>query len=262
MPGTALVRAAHIEPSLAVTVVASVLARSAGQEPSAVVVVALAVLAGQLSVGWSNDWLDAGRDRAAGRADKPIPSGDVSVETVRAAALVALPVALLLSGPSGVAATAVHAGALAAAWGYNLRLKATALSVVPYAVAFGLLPSFVTLPVSGWAPWWATATAALLGAGAHFTNTLPDLAHDASSGVQGLPHILGARRSQLAAAALLGGAVMVLLAGTWPAAAPALVVALASLGLVVVAAARASFRLTIAAALGVLVTFLLSGARL
>ena len=45
--------------------------------------VALAVLAGQLSVGWSNDYLDRERDRAAGRTDKPVAAGELSPTLVR-----------------------------------------------------------------------------------------------------------------------------------------------------------------------------------
>jgi len=40
--------------------------------------VTIAVLLGQLSIGWQNDWTDAERDRAAGRADKPISAGEIS----------------------------------------------------------------------------------------------------------------------------------------------------------------------------------------
>ena len=41
------------------------------------------------------------------------------------------------------------------------------------------------------APVWITAAGALLGAGAHFANVLPDLEDDARTGVRGLPHRIG-----------------------------------------------------------------------
>ena len=73
---------------------------------------------------------------------------------------------------------------MAAAWSYNARLKATAASWVPYALAFGAVPSIVVLalPDGGVAPWWATAAGALLGVGAHLCNALPDLEEDLARG--------------------------------------------------------------------------------
>ncbi|HEV8298430.1 MAG TPA: hypothetical protein VGQ20_14090, partial [Acidimicrobiales bacterium] len=61
-----LLRASHFQPALSVTVIATVLAVSVGRGAGSIVV-ALAVAAGQLSVGWSNDYLDRDRDRRTGR---------------------------------------------------------------------------------------------------------------------------------------------------------------------------------------------------
>ena len=120
-----------------------------------------------------------------------------------------------LSLLSGWRATIVHCVAVGLAWAYDLRLKATAWSIVPYTVAFGLLPVFVVLglPGSPLPPWWAPLAGALLGAGAHFANTLPDLADDLATGVRGLPHRLGARVSRVLSAALLLSASVVLAFG-------------------------------------------------
>ena len=60
----ALLRAAHGVPTLAVTVLALLLAVTADLGPARTALVTAAVLAGQLSIGWSNDLVDAGRDRA------------------------------------------------------------------------------------------------------------------------------------------------------------------------------------------------------
>jgi len=141
-----LVRACHFQPTLAVTAVTTGLAALAGRSAWGCVAVAAAVLAGQLSTGWSNDWFDAPRDRAAGRTDKPIVAGDVSVGTVRAAACTALVAAVPLSLLSGWRAAGAHLVAIASAWAYNLGLKATVVSPVPYALSFGLLPAFVAQP--------------------------------------------------------------------------------------------------------------------
>jgi len=204
-----LVRACHPDACAAVTVMAAALAASTGRSPAGVVAVGAAVLAGQLSVGWHNDWWDAERDRQAGRADKPIAVGLVGRAEVGRAAVVAAVATVPLSFLSGWRAAVAHLVAVALAWSYNLRLKGTALSFVPYAASFPLLVAFVSLGRAGhpWPPWWALVTAALLGCGAHLVNAAPDLADDLAAGITGLPQRLGRRRSVL-------GAVGLLLAGT------------------------------------------------
>jgi len=213
-PVGALVRASHPEPTVAVTAIATALAVSAGLGGRAVLVAA-AFLSGQLSVGWSNDWIDAARDRRDARADKPVARGELPVQHVRTAALVALVLCIPLSLALGPAAGLLHLAAVAAAWGYNARLKATAWSWAPYALAFGSVPSIVTLALADrqLAPWWATVAGALLGVGAHLTNALPDLEEDLAHGIRGLPHRLGARRAAALAAVLLLAAALVLALG-------------------------------------------------
>ena len=49
-----------------------------------------AVLAGQLTIGWGNDLVDAERDRQVGRADKPLAHGELSTAAVRLARKAAL----------------------------------------------------------------------------------------------------------------------------------------------------------------------------
>jgi 4-hydroxybenzoate polyprenyltransferase len=207
----ALLRACHPEPTAAVTLMSTGLAVTTGRDVRGVLLVAAAVLAGQLSIGWLNDALDARRDAAAGRADKPVATGTVSARTVGAAAAVAAVVCVPLSLASGAVAGGVHLVAVAGGWAYDLGMKSTALSVLPYVVSFGLLPLFVVLGLPGAAPpWWLPVAGALLGAGAHFANVLPDLDDDAATGVRGLPHRLGAPLSRIAAAALLLTATVVL----------------------------------------------------
>ncbi len=207
----ALLRASHPEPTVMVTALAMVLAVGTGRAAAGVAAVGAAVLAGQLSVGWHNDWLDSGRDAASGRPDKPVAAGDISRRTVAWCALAALAAAVPLSFLSGWRAGLVHLTAVLLAWSYNARLKATAASFVPYAVAFPLLVAFVTLggPAASWPPWWALAAASLLGCSAHLVNAVPDLADDAATGVRGLPHMLGRSRSVSATVILLLAATVV-----------------------------------------------------
>ncbi|HEX7307637.1 UbiA family prenyltransferase [Lentzea sp.] len=200
----ALALSSHPLPALAVTAVATALVVTTGRSLGGLAAVAAAVLAGQLSVGWLNDLLDAGRDARVGRRDKPVAAGAISRRAVAVATAVAAVSAVLLSLLSGVDATLVHVVMLCSAWAYDLGVKATALSVAPYVISFGLLPAFVTLggPGGQWPPLWLVAAAALLGSAAHFANVLPDLEDDAATGVRGLPHRLGKTASAVAAAVL------------------------------------------------------------
>jgi 4-hydroxybenzoate polyprenyltransferase len=191
-----LLRACHLPPAVAVTALVTALAAENGRGAAGCVLVALAALAGQLSVGWCNDAVDAGRDIAVGRRDKPIATGMVGVRATSNAATVAVLLCVPLSFASGLAAGALHLVAVSAAWAYNLGLKATVVSWLPYAVAFAILPTFVTLGLPGHPPpvWWAVLAAALIGCGAHLANVLPDIAADLTTGVRGWPQRLGVAR--------------------------------------------------------------------
>ncbi|MFD3696114.1 UbiA family prenyltransferase [Streptomyces sp. NPDC058646] len=210
-----LAGACHPLPAAAVTGFAAALAVAAGRGLPGAALTAGAVAAGQLSVGWCNDRADLRRDLTTGRRDKPLVAGTASPAAVTRAAALALLLCVPLSLASGLLAGAVHLVAVTAAWAYNLRLKSTAVSWLPYAVAFGLLPAFVTLGLPGapWPPPWLTAAAALIGTGAHFANVLPDIEDDLATGVTGLPQRLGARRSAALAGLLVLGSTAVLVAG-------------------------------------------------
>jgi 4-hydroxybenzoate polyprenyltransferase len=170
-----------------------VLGACAGLEPWRLVVLGLAMLLDQASVGLSNDWLDADRDAAVGRTDKPVAQGLIGRGAVRTAAITAAAAALALTIPLGWAALGAHSVALASAWSYNAVVKRTPLSVLPFVVSFGLLPVIATLSRTEPRPaaWWVVIAAALLGIAAHIANVLPDLDDDATTGVRGLPHRMG-----------------------------------------------------------------------
>ena len=203
----------HPGPTLVVTALSLALGLAAGLEAWRLVLLVAAVFSGQVSVGLSNDAIDAARDEAVGRRDKPIAAGVVSAGGALGVAVGAVVVALVLSAPLGAGMLAAHAVALAAAWAYNAGLKATVFSIVPFVLSFGLFPSFATLSLPGGAPApaWAGIAGAALGAAVHLTNVLPDLDDDRATGIRGLPHRLGARASAVVAAAgVVVGALSVL----------------------------------------------------
>lgn len=207
----ALLLSSHPGPSVAVSGIAVVLGAGLGLDPLRCVILGLAFLLGQFSVGLSNDWIDAERDRAVGRADKPVALGLVGRRAVRTAAFATAAAGIVLTLPLGPLATLAHTVFIVSAWTYNLGLKNTPVSVLPYIVSFGLLPMVVALarPEPAAAAPWALALGALLGVAAHFANVLPDLDDDSRTGIAGLPHRIGRRASGIVIwAALAAGAVV------------------------------------------------------
>ena len=231
----AFIDACHPGPTATVTVVVTVLAAAAGRDALGLLLVAGATLTGQLSVGWCNDAYDAGRDRLAARAAKPTVRGDVTARSLWIAAALALTAAIVLSyvaaGPVGGTA---HVLAVLSAWTYNLELKTTVLSPLPYAVSFGLVPAFVTYGLTPPSPpaAWLVATCALLGVGAHLANAIPDVESDEQVGAGGLVAAIGVRASAVASLVCLVTAVGIL-------AAQLAVAPWVAVGLVLVAAAGA-----------------------
>lgn len=240
----ALLRSAHPVPAAAVTIFTTALAAAAGNSAITCAAVAIAVGAGQLSIGWSNDRIDAARDLHVGRRDKPLATGELPVRVAETAIAAAVLVTVAVSFLLGWRAALVHLLAVGCGWLYNVGLKTTWLSWLPYGVAFGALPAIATfaLPAHPAPAWWAVVAGALLGVTAHLTNVLPDLADDARTGIAGFPHRIGARASLVLAAAASVAASAVLVLG--PAGSPSLVrtAGLALAALCAVAGAVAAWR--------------------
>ncbi|MBH0023908.1 UbiA family prenyltransferase [Salinibacterium sp. NG22] len=269
----ALARSTHPGPTVAVTLIACALAWGAGLDGWRVAVVTVMILLNQISVGLSNDWLDVARDRRTGRTDKPIASGEVSTRLVATIAIVSAVASVGLSLTLGPLAALAHAVFLASGWFYNLGLKSTAASVVPYITGFGALPAIVTLAAQPphLAAAWVIAAGSLLGVAAHFSNVLPDLEDDRETGVRGLPHYLGSRASGIIIAVSLVAASLTIVFG--PGTPPTIVgylgvaaiLAIAVVSLTLIARnimKRMLFRLSIAAALISVVLLLLSAPQL
>ncbi|MBG6107308.1 UbiA family prenyltransferase [Frigoribacterium sp. CG_9.8] len=274
MPRTvaALALSSHPGPSLAVSAVSVMLGIAAGLDPLHVGILGVAFLLGQLSVGLSNDWIDAERDRAVGRTDKPVATGLVDVNTVRGASFATATGAILLTLPLGWRATLAHTLFIVSAWTYNLGLKNTPLSVLPYIASFGLLPLIATLarPAPAAAAAWALALGALLGVAAHFANVLPDFDDDARTGISGLPHRLGRAASGVVIwASLAAGAIVAFFGpGGDPTALQCIGLVLTALLAIAIAGVlrrpptRLLFQLIIAAALVNVILLSFSGSRL
>src|SRR6266542_1890878 len=129
----------------------------------------LALLAGllatnQYAAGALNDAIDVERDVDAGRAaDKPIPSGAISRRAVTVLALASGLASLGFALALGPATLGLAAVGLACAWSYDLWLKGTAASVLPFAIALPLVPLFGYGAAGRFPPvlWWAWPIGAL-----------------------------------------------------------------------------------------------------
>jgi len=202
-------------PTAGVTVLSAGLAAVAGLDGLTGALFTAAVLTGQLSIGWSNDWIDAARDKVAGRTDKPVAGGAIGRRPVALAALAALALTVALSSALGPGSALAALTLVACGWLYNAGVKSTVLSWIPYAVGFAALPAAATLARPGhpWPAWWAMTSGALMGVAAHAANVLPDLQTDRDTGVQGLWHRMGGTATAVAGPVLLTVTSVLVLAG-------------------------------------------------
>jgi 4-hydroxybenzoate polyprenyltransferase len=191
------VKASHLGPTLAVTLVITTLGWSLGWRSWPLAGVLIAVLVGQLSVGWSNDAFDAELDRRSERFEKPTVSAGISARQLWIAATCALVLSCLMSLlVAGVIGGSWHVFALAMAWLYNTVLSRTWWSWLPYALAFGAVPAFLTFGLSGESPpWWLVLSFSIIGVSAHVANALPDIESDTASGSGGFAISLGRVRA-------------------------------------------------------------------
>jgi 4-hydroxybenzoate polyprenyltransferase len=201
-----IIRASHFPQTVAMVALATVSAAILGTSGWALVIVALAMLSGQLSIGWSNDYIDAQLDKNIDRRNKPVVAQGLDPAQLRIPIVVALVTVIPLSF---IAADFVggmaHLAAVASAWVYNLYLARTVWSWAPYAVSFALLPVFIaqTASTETWPTIPVVVLFALVGVVAHILNALPDVAIDRDAGVGGLAVSLG-RRASIAVAIILG----------------------------------------------------------
>lgn len=161
---------------------------------------AAGMLAAQGAIGAANDYADRDLDRAA-KPHKPLVAGWVSPRAALAVLAALLAVALGMAASFGPASLGLVGAALAVGLLYDVRLKRTALSWLPYLVAIPLEPLWVWAALGRFTPrllWLYPLGAAPLLA-LHLANALADDTGDAARGVAGLVQRLGRRR----AAALL-----------------------------------------------------------
>jgi 4-hydroxybenzoate polyprenyltransferase len=208
--GYVFLRAAHFGPTVIVTTASFLLSLSQYSIIDSLRV-AIAIFAGQLVVGWSNDFIDAPLDIAAQRTKKPIVSKEINPEQLKGSIVFALVAAVLLSlfSPLGLTGTLIHFLGILSATIYNFKLKPTILSPLPFIVSFGALPWAVYLPAGNQPPLWLFIDFMLIAVAFHFFNVLKDFQWDINQGVLGLPQRLGRNSSLIISISLIVSAVLV-----------------------------------------------------
>ena len=198
-----LLKAAHFGPTVLVVGITFVLALTQFSISDAAFI-ALAFLLGQLVVGWTNDLVDFPRDKAAERFNKPLVAGTITESTLKICVAIALVSALIVSllSPLGISGSAIHFLALLSATAYNVKLKSTVLSVVPYVFSFGALPWAMYLAAGTQPPTWIVLGFILFASAFHFLNVLKDMESDIAQQVMGLPQVIGRKKSIVTATIL------------------------------------------------------------
>ena len=204
-------QASHFGPTLIVTAIAFAFGNYYWWEGPAYII-AITVALGQLVVGWSNDLYDYKDDLAHGRTKKPLVSGLITPQYLTKWLRFMVPFSFIanLLGPLGVKGGLVYMFGIAWGVAYNFYFKFSALSPLPYAIAFAALPSSIAISKEITPPLWMLLGGSIFGMAAHFINVIKDMEEDQKSGIQGLPQRLGTQKSVIVAITLIALGVLAL----------------------------------------------------
>lgn len=228
------VRLTHPFPSVLDGLVCVAMVVLAGRGPVLALTVGASMTLIQLGIGTVNDIVDAPRD-AGRKAGKPIPDGLVGVSAARLGAVVLFASGTALAFIIGMSLAVLGLVVIGIGLAYDLRLKGTAWSWLPFAVGIPVLPIYGWL---GAAASFPAAFAVLLpaatasGAALAIGNALVDVERDRAAGITSIALALGPRRAGRVGTALI--------AGVWLAAVlSSAVMGAASVGVAIVALAGA-----------------------
>jgi 4-hydroxybenzoate polyprenyltransferase len=199
-----LLKASHLGPTLAVTLVSFLLATALWWEGPAYFI-SFGVFLGQLLVGWTNDLNDYQDDLKHNRIGKPLVSGELTKTSLLRAVKITTPIAVVVNlfGPLGIKGGSLYLFGVGMGVAYNFYFKSTVLSPLPYALAFAAFVSSIVIATDQNVPIWLVLAGALFGVAAHFANVLKDLDQDLTSGIKGLPQRLGKKKTRVICGALL-----------------------------------------------------------
>lgn len=209
----------HPGPSLLVTVVLVAIAGLAAHavpDGTRILQLAGAMLPVQFCIGVVNDVVDLPADTAA-KPHKPLVRGVITRSSAAVLGVALAAIGLAIAATINTATLGFDALALGAGLSYDLGLRRTRLSWVPWwggmavlplegYASVGSIPSrlLVLIPLSG-----------LIAIGLQFANALPDIDGDRAAGRRSLPVLAGSARSQEAGPVFLAvaGVLAIVLAG-------------------------------------------------
>jgi 4-hydroxybenzoate polyprenyltransferase len=171
----------------------------------------------QFGIGATNDVVDAPRD-AGHKPGKPIPSGLVSPLVARTVAVVGFVAGLSLTVTFGLPTLALASAVIGIGLAYDLRLKGTAWSWLPFAVGIPILPVFGWLGATGTLPpafGILVPAAVAAGAALAIANSLADVERDRAAGTASIATALGPRRAWTVEAALVAVIVLAAVVSAW-----------------------------------------------
>jgi 4-hydroxybenzoate polyprenyltransferase len=178
----------------------------AGADPARIALLAVSMLLLQFGIGAANDWADAAADATA-RPSKPIPAGLIRRPAAARIAWGAAAAGLALAALAGLPTLAVAGAGLATGLVYDLRLKRTRWSWLPYAVGIPLLPVFAWVGATGSLPVsFAVLVPIAMAAGAALAvaNAVADVEGDLAAGIETVATSLGLDRARRIGGALAG----------------------------------------------------------
>lgn len=207
-----LLQAAHPRQAVVVALFVAICAAVSGRPGREVAAVLATVLVGQAILGWHNDLVDRRRDARHDVPGKPIAQDRLDPGTAWFALTCAALLVVPLSITSGVTAGSAYLISLVVGLLGNVVLRRGLLSWLSWAVAWGLLPAY--LSYGGWGGAFEgeppstlmTVLFALLGVGVHVLRAVWGLVADNEDGWTYLPLRLGLR---------LGATRLLVLAGVY-----------------------------------------------
>jgi 4-hydroxybenzoate polyprenyltransferase len=161
----------------------------------------------QLGIGVTNDLVDAPHD-AGRKPGKPIAAGLVGRQTALRVALGLFAAGLVLGASVGPVVGLLSVVVVGIGLAYDLRLKGSAWSWLPFAVGIPILPAYGWIGATGGlAPPFIVLLPAAVAAGAALAigNALVDVERDRASGISSVAVALGGRTAQRAVVGLLAG---------------------------------------------------------
>ncbi len=188
----------------------------AGADPFVATRAGVSMTALQLGIGSLNDVMDAPSD-AGRKPGKPIPAGLVPASSARTLSVALFLAGIALAATVSIALAVIAVVVVGVGLAYDLRLKGTAWSWVPFAVGIPLLPVDGWLAARGALPDFFAVlvpTAVVAGAALAVGNALVDVDRDRAAGRASVAVTLGEGRAWLVGVALVGLVWLIAVAST------------------------------------------------